>query len=131
MPLLLRRGVQSLLDPTIGSRVLHESINEGQAITAGAKAHAMLCTRCGGLLIIDDFMDLQQESSRMRSQGYRCVNCGCIEDPTIRANRQRALSAKHFGLSDVSRNGRKGSVESLSSDGGVDERRCHVFDCED
>ena len=91
----------------------------------------MLCTRCGGLLIVDDFMHLQQESSWIHSQGYRCVKCGCVEDPTIRANRQRALSAKHCGPSDLSLNGRTGSVESLSSDGDVHERRCHAQECED
>lgn len=64
---------------------------------AGVEVHEMLCARCGGLLIIDDSMDLHQENSRIRSEGYRCVNCGCIEDPTILTNRQHAPSAKHFG----------------------------------
>lgn len=90
----------------------------------------MLCTRCGGLLVIDDFMDLQQERSQMRSQGYRCVNCGCIEDPTIRANRQHALSAKYLGPSDLGRDRRVGSVESIRSDGDLEERRCHAPECE-
>jgi len=43
----------------------------------------MLCKRCDGLLVSDDFMNLREESSQMRFQGYRCVNCGCREyDPT-------------------------------------------------
>jgi hypothetical protein len=31
----------------------------------------------------------------------------------------------------LSLNGRTGSVESLSSDGDVHERRCHAQECED
>ena len=75
---------------------------------AGVEVHEMLCARCGGLLIIDDSMDLHQENSRIRSEGYRCVNCGCIEDPTILANRQHALSAKYFWPNHSGRNGRWG-----------------------
>ena len=84
----------------------------------------MLCTRCGGLLITDDSMDLYQESSQIRSQGYRCVNCGYIEDPTIRANRRLAVSAKYLGPGDPGGDGRRGLVESMSSNGDLDERRC-------
>lgn len=99
-------------------------------MTAGAKTPAMLCTRCGGLLIIDDSMDLNLESSQIRPQGYRCVNCGCIEDPTILANRRHALSAKHLGLCELSRNRPVGSPESIRSDDDVDERECHASDYE-
>lgn len=90
----------------------------------------MLCTRCGGLLIIDDSMDLHLESSQIRSQGYRCVNCGCIEDATIRANRRHALSAKYLGPGDPGGEGRRGLVESISSDGELDERRRDAPECE-
>jgi hypothetical protein len=86
----------------------------------------MLCTRCGGLLVIDDIMDLWEESSQMRSQAYRCVNCGCVEDPTIRANRQRALAATCLAPHDPGRNGRMGSVELISSAEDVDERRYYA-----
>ena len=48
----------------------------------------MLCKRCDGLLVSDDFMNLREESSQMRFQGYRCVNCGCREyDPTKKDTR--------------------------------------------
>lgn len=90
----------------------------------------MLCMRCGGLFVIDDFIDLQQGRSEMRAQGYRCVNCGCIEDPTVRANRHHARSTKHLGPSELGRNGLVGSRESIRSDDDVGERGCHALDCE-
>lgn len=47
----------------------------------------MACRRCGGLLVAELFYDLQEEASRMYCRGSRCVNCGCIDDPVVRANR--------------------------------------------
>jgi len=47
----------------------------------------MPCTRCGGLLVVEAFPDCQ--SSRMWVWGRRCLNCGYIEDPVIRRNRQQ------------------------------------------
>ncbi len=47
----------------------------------------MACRRCGGLVVVELFSDLQEEGSRMQCLGSRCVNCGCIDDPVIRANR--------------------------------------------
>ena len=50
----------------------------------------MRCPRCGGLLIRNwwDPNDGVQED-KMRST--RCVNCGCINDPVILANRRQML----------------------------------------
>jgi hypothetical protein len=47
----------------------------------------MACRRCGGLVVVEWFYDLHEEASRMHCRGSRCVNCGCIDDPIIRANR--------------------------------------------
>lgn len=47
----------------------------------------MRCRRCGGLVVVEQLYDLQEEGSRMHCRGSRCVNCGCIDDPVIRANR--------------------------------------------
>ncbi len=91
----------------------------------------MLCRRCGGLLIIDDFMDLFQGRSRIRSQGYRCVNCGCIEDAIIQANRRHGISAEHHGVGDPCSDGRMNFVESISGgEGNQDERRDDLPECE-
>ncbi|MEW6246251.1 MAG: hypothetical protein AB1555_06005 [Nitrospirota bacterium] len=47
----------------------------------------MACRRCGGLMVVELLYDPQEEASRMHCRGSRCVNCGCIDDPVIRANR--------------------------------------------
>ena len=48
----------------------------------------MLCQRCKGLLIREAFGELRAEIGRM-CLTTRCVNCGCIEDSVVRANRLR------------------------------------------
>ncbi len=53
----------------------------------------MACRRCGGLVVAELFYDFEEEGSRMQCHGSRCVNCGCIDDPVIRANRLQPLPA--------------------------------------
>jgi hypothetical protein len=48
----------------------------------------MMCQRCRGLLVHETFGDLIGEIARL-CPVTRCVNCGCIEDLVIRANRLR------------------------------------------
>jgi hypothetical protein len=46
----------------------------------------MVCQRCRGLLVRETFDDLRQEMAR-DCPATRCINCGCLEDPVMRANR--------------------------------------------
>lgn len=48
----------------------------------------MLCQRCRGLLVRETFGDLSAETDRLCS-ATRCINCGCVEDAVVRANRFR------------------------------------------
>ena len=48
----------------------------------------MVCQRCQGLLICETFDDLGIETDSFYT-ATRCVNCGCIEDAVVRANRFR------------------------------------------
>lgn len=48
----------------------------------------MRCQRCQGLLVCETFDDLTIEAYALAS-ATRCINCGCIEDTVIRANRFR------------------------------------------
>lgn len=48
----------------------------------------MVCQRCQGLLVCEIFDDLNIESGALYT-GTRCMNCGCIEDAIVRANRIR------------------------------------------
>jgi hypothetical protein len=53
----------------------------------------MLCQRCRGLLVRETFDDLREETARM-CLATRCINCGYIEDPVVRANRLRSHVAR-------------------------------------
>ena len=46
----------------------------------------MVCRRCRGMLVRETFDDLRIETDA-RDIATRCLNCGCIEDAIIRANR--------------------------------------------
>jgi hypothetical protein len=47
----------------------------------------MTCTRCKGLMVVDDLVDLQESCLPMWMRGLRCVSCGNIVDPLIMRNR--------------------------------------------
>ena len=51
----------------------------------------MVCQRCQGLLVCETFDDLNIDTDSLYT-GTRCLNCGCIEDAVIRANRSRRLA---------------------------------------
>ena len=47
----------------------------------------MDCTRCDGLMIVDNLIDMQESSIPMWMKGWRCVSCGNIVDPLIQRHR--------------------------------------------
>ena len=47
----------------------------------------MKCTRCQGLMVKDNLVDLQESYLPMWMCGWRCVACGNIVDPLINRNR--------------------------------------------
>jgi hypothetical protein len=47
----------------------------------------MHCTRCEGLMVADDLIDIQESSIPMWMRGWRCVSCGNIVDPLIQRHR--------------------------------------------
>jgi uncharacterized Zn finger protein len=48
----------------------------------------MKCDRCEGLMLEDDFLDMQ-ETGGMWLRMWRCINCGHALDAVMVANRQR------------------------------------------
>ena len=48
----------------------------------------MSCARCGGAVVIEDFLD--DKGSSLGFEGQRCLNCGHIEDSVIHTNRGQA-----------------------------------------
>ncbi len=47
----------------------------------------MKCTRCNGLMIADDLIDLQESYLPMWMCGWRCIACDNIVDPLINRHR--------------------------------------------
>ena len=47
----------------------------------------MNCSRCRGLMIEDQFLDLQSQYGQMWARSLRCVNCGYVHDSTIEQHR--------------------------------------------
>lgn len=56
----------------------------------------MLCARCGGLLNQDSW-DSNSLGQQSILKSTRCVNCGCVDDPVIRANRRQPRGANVRG----------------------------------
>ncbi|HSF66956.1 MAG TPA: hypothetical protein VLA67_05945 [Nitrospiraceae bacterium] len=48
----------------------------------------MRCTRCGGLMVFEEFEDLVLGSGGDGFWGQRCINCGAIVDLVIAAHRR-------------------------------------------
>jgi hypothetical protein len=48
----------------------------------------MRCPRCLGLLVREPVGGLDIKANRL-STATRCINCGCVEDAVVRANRFR------------------------------------------
>lgn len=47
----------------------------------------MKCTRCHGLMVADDLIDIQESYLPMWMRGWRCIACGNIIDPLIHRHR--------------------------------------------
>jgi len=47
----------------------------------------MICTRCAGGMSHERFQDLLDNEGKYRFVGWRCLNCGAIQDQVIMANR--------------------------------------------
>ena len=47
----------------------------------------MTCSRCRGLMVEDQFLDLQGAFGEMWTTSWRCVNCGRIHDSVIEQHR--------------------------------------------
>ena len=46
-----------------------------------------LCARCGGLMVLEHYMDLQDDTGQIGMTAWRCTNCGEVIDPVILQDR--------------------------------------------
>jgi len=54
--------------------------------------NATSCSRCGGLMVIEQCFDFRDDTGQLDFMARRCVQCGEVIDPLIQQNRQRQLS---------------------------------------
>ncbi|MBI4402498.1 MAG: hypothetical protein HY581_12805 [Nitrospirae bacterium] len=56
----------------------------------------MRCQRCHGLMVVDSFMDLADDTGHLWLRAWRCVNCGEVVEPGITRHRvaQRSRFAR-------------------------------------
>ncbi len=47
----------------------------------------MACGRCHGFMVVDHFIDMQDDSGHLWLRGWRCVNCGDVVEPGILKHR--------------------------------------------
>ncbi|MBX3237645.1 MAG: hypothetical protein KF814_15975 [Nitrospiraceae bacterium] len=63
----------------------HGNLNDSSALptTAGSPR----CSRCGGLLVTEYYMDLQDDTGQIDFTALRCAMCGNVTDAVILKNR--------------------------------------------
>ena len=47
----------------------------------------MICSRCQGLMTVDSFIDMEEDTGQLWLSAWRCVNCAQVTDPGIIRNR--------------------------------------------
>ena len=71
-----------------------ENLNEQNSRGWNQFANATSCSRCGGLMVIEQGFDLVNGGSRLDSRARRCVQCGELIDSVILQNRHRSLPVR-------------------------------------
>ena len=56
--------------------------------TFSAVPYKLPCTRCGGLMVNDSYIDLLNNVGESKFSSKRCVQCGEVVDSVILLNRQ-------------------------------------------
>jgi hypothetical protein len=51
----------------------------------------MRCLRCGGWMVQDYLMDLEDDTGQLYCDVWRCANCGAHVDPVILRNTKPVL----------------------------------------
>ena len=59
----------------------------GSHTYSSAVQYEWTCTRCGGLMVNDSYMDLLNNVGESKFCAKRCVQCGEVVDPVILRNR--------------------------------------------
>lgn len=54
----------------------------------------MNCPRCKGVMALERFCDIYDETGQLCFMGWRCITCGEVIDPVIVRNRQHRQRVK-------------------------------------
>lgn len=65
--------------------------------SAGAQHIDDICTRCGGLIVVEHYIDLQDDTGQIGLTAWRCMSCGEVIDPTILRNREKPAPNLLYG----------------------------------
>ena len=55
------------------------------------------CSRCGGLMLLDYYMDMQDDTGQIDIEALRCTGCGEVIDQVILKNRLQTLPNLLYG----------------------------------
>jgi len=47
----------------------------------------MKCQRCRGLMVVDHYIDMEDDSGHLWLRAWRCITCGEVVDPRIYRHR--------------------------------------------
>lgn len=56
-----------------------------------------VCVRCGGLMVVEYYIDLQDDTGQIGLTAWRCMSCGEVIDPVILQNRGRPAPNLIYG----------------------------------
>jgi hypothetical protein len=79
-----------------------------------------ICTRCGGLMVHEHYMDLQDDTGQIGMTALRCTSCGEVIDPVILQNRVKPAPNLLYGTKQrkyAQRLDEGGSEGSIKMDG--------------
>ena len=51
----------------------------------------MRCTHCHRLLVVDHFLDMEDDKGHLWLRAWRCVNCGNVVEPGMRRQTHHTL----------------------------------------
>ena len=51
----------------------------------------MQCQRCKGQMILEEFLDIGDDTGKFGFHGWRCLICGEVSDPIIQAHRKQQM----------------------------------------
>jgi hypothetical protein len=65
----------------------------GNHTVSSAAHHESTCTRCGGFMVNDSYLDELNNVGELKFVAKRCVQCGEVVDPVILRNRATSHEA--------------------------------------